>query len=99
MEVQPLEPESRCVLSHDYWYDNIQQVFVHGDSLKSCLVVIVVPDAETVVAWCKSRGINGTFDEICANPEAAKTILEDMNAVGKKNGLFTFELVSESIYI
>merc|ERR1711981_261592 len=32
------------------------QVFVHGDSLQALLVVLVVPDPETLVDWCKGKG-------------------------------------------
>lgn len=29
----------------------IKQIFVHGDSLQSCLVAVVVPEYETVAEW------------------------------------------------
>ncbi|XP_077974330.1 long-chain-fatty-acid--CoA ligase 1-like isoform X2 [Styela clava] len=76
----------------------VAQVFVHGDSLKASLVVICVPDPETVEGWCKGRGITGKYEDLCKNADAAKLILDDMNAVGKKNGLMSFEL-AKKIYL
>jgi len=73
-------------------------VFVHGNSLKSSIVGIVVPDPDVAVSWCASKGITGSYEEICASPEAKGVILEDMHAIGKKRGLKTFELVKTSCY-
>ena len=43
----------------------VGQIFVHGDSLKSCLVAIVVPDLEIFEDWCKERGLSeGSVDEL-----------------------------------
>lgn len=73
----------------------VAQVFLHGDSLKASLVVICIPDPETVVSWCKGRGVTGSYEDICKNADAAKLILDDMNAVGRKNGLMSFELAKK----
>ena len=35
----------------------ISQVFVHGDSLRSHIVAIVVPDAATLTEWAKSQNL------------------------------------------
>uniref|UniRef100_A0A671VEP3 Arachidonate--CoA ligase n=1 Tax=Sparus aurata TaxID=8175 RepID=A0A671VEP3_SPAAU len=47
----------------------VLQVFVHGDSLQSFLIGIVVPDPEVFVDWAKDRGIVGSHEELCQNPE------------------------------
>ena len=72
------------------------QVYVYGESLKATLVAIVVPDPDSIVGWCKSRGIDVTYEEICGSEAAAKLILEEMNEVGRRNGLHSFELVKIS---
>lgn len=33
----------------------VAQSFVHGDSLRSYLVAVIVPDAEAVAAWAKAN--------------------------------------------
>ncbi|KHJ96103.1 AMP-binding enzyme [Oesophagostomum dentatum] len=77
----------------------VAQSFVHGESLKTCLIAIVVPDAEELIPACKKHlNLNGTLEELCKNREVVKMVLDDMVAVGKKSGLFSFEQVKD-IYL
>uniref|UniRef100_A0A671TCJ5 Arachidonate--CoA ligase n=1 Tax=Sinocyclocheilus anshuiensis TaxID=1608454 RepID=A0A671TCJ5_9TELE len=69
----------------------VLQVFVHGDSLQ----VIVVPDPEVFVDWAKERGVVGSYEELCQNPDVKKAVLEDMMAVAKEAGLKSFEQVKD----
>uniref|UniRef100_A0A0M3IWR9 AMP-binding_C domain-containing protein n=1 Tax=Ascaris lumbricoides TaxID=6252 RepID=A0A0M3IWR9_ASCLU len=64
----------------------IAQLFVHGESLKSCLVAVVVPDEEANIH-------DVSFEELCSNKEVKKMILVDMLDIGKKAGLCSFEQV------
>uniref|UniRef100_A0A8C1TCJ8 Arachidonate--CoA ligase n=1 Tax=Cyprinus carpio TaxID=7962 RepID=A0A8C1TCJ8_CYPCA len=73
----------------------VLQVFVHGDSLQSYLIGVVVPDPEVFVDWAKERGIVGSYEELCQNPDVKKAVLEDMTAVGKEAGLKSFEQVKD----
>ncbi|KAI2661319.1 Long-chain-fatty-acid--CoA ligase 6 [Labeo rohita] len=73
----------------------VLQVFVHGDSLQSFLIGVVVPDPEVFVDWAKERGIVGSYEELCQNPDVKKAVLEDMTAVGKEAGLKSFEQVKD----
>ncbi|XP_041756900.1 long-chain-fatty-acid--CoA ligase 1-like [Coregonus clupeaformis] len=73
----------------------VLQVFVHGDSLQGHLIGIVVPDPEVFIDWVKERGIVGTYEELCQNPDVKKEVLEDMTAVGKEAGLKSFEQVKD----
>uniref|UniRef100_A0A8C9SV83 Arachidonate--CoA ligase n=1 Tax=Scleropages formosus TaxID=113540 RepID=A0A8C9SV83_SCLFO len=75
----------------------IAQLYVHGDSLQSCLVGIVVPDAEVLPAWAKKRGFEGCFGDLCKNV-LKKAIMDDMVQLGKASGLHSFEQVKE-IYL
>ncbi|KAM4727061.1 long-chain-fatty-acid--CoA ligase 6 [Anableps anableps] len=76
----------------------VAQLYVHGDSLQSCLVGIVVPDPEVMPEWAKKKGILGTYKDLCKNTELKKAILEDLVRLGKANGLLSFEQV-KNIYI
>ncbi|XP_035308927.1 long-chain-fatty-acid--CoA ligase 6 isoform X2 [Cricetulus griseus] len=71
----------------------VAQIYVHGDSLKAFLVGIVVPDPEVMPAWAQKKGIEGTYQELCANKELKKAILDDMVRLGKESGLYSFEQV------
>ncbi|KAK3524537.1 hypothetical protein QTP70_029847, partial [Hemibagrus guttatus] len=76
----------------------VSQLYVHGDSLQSCLVGIVVPDPEVMPSWAQKRGIGGCYDDLCKNVELKKAILDDLVSLGKAGGLHSFEQVKD-IYI
>ncbi|XP_061606749.1 long-chain-fatty-acid--CoA ligase 6 isoform X4 [Phyllopteryx taeniolatus] len=76
----------------------VAQLYVHGDSLQSCLVGIVVPDTEVMPMWAKKKGILGTYKDLCKNTELKKAILEDLVRLGKASSLHSFEQV-KNIYI
>ncbi|XP_056264551.1 long-chain-fatty-acid--CoA ligase 1a isoform X2 [Pseudoliparis swirei] len=75
--------------------DPVVQVFVHGESLKACLVGIVVPDPDFLPIWTKKRGIDGSYSELCQNKDVKNAILEDMLRLGKDAGLKSFEQVRD----
>ncbi|KAK2827466.1 hypothetical protein Q7C36_018392 [Tachysurus vachellii] len=76
----------------------VSQLYVHGDSLQSCLVGIVVPDPEVMPSWAQKQGIDGCYDDLCKNVELKKAILDDLVCLGKAGGLHSFEQVKD-IYI
>lgn len=76
----------------------IEQVFVYGESLKSCIVGIVVPDVEVVKSWAHENKIPGTLSVLCNNKEVKNLILNDMITKGKEAGLKSFEQVKD-IYL
>ncbi|XP_033830001.1 long-chain-fatty-acid--CoA ligase 1-like [Periophthalmus magnuspinnatus] len=72
----------------------LAQVFVHGDSLQSCLVAVVVPDPDFLCNWTKrTLGLEGTYLDLCSRKEVKAVILEDMLRLGKEGGLKSFEQV------
>ncbi|TRY77678.1 hypothetical protein DNTS_004554 [Danionella cerebrum] len=76
----------------------LAQIYVHGDSLQSCLVGIVVPDPEVFPSWAQKKGVQGDFDQLCANRALKKAVLEDLVRLGKASGLHSFEQVKD-IYL
>ncbi|XP_053269241.1 long-chain-fatty-acid--CoA ligase 5 [Pleuronectes platessa] len=73
----------------------VAQVFVHGDSLQSCLVAVVVPDPDVLPDLGKSLGCTGSVEELCKHTEIKKAILSDMTRLGKEAGLKSFEQVKD----
>lgn len=69
----------------------LTQVYVHGDSLRSYLVAVAVPDPENLARFAAGLGIKGSFTELCANKKVTNAVLEDLNKVGKSEGLHGFE--------
>ncbi|XP_041271487.1 long-chain-fatty-acid--CoA ligase 5 [Onychostruthus taczanowskii] len=76
----------------------VAQVFVHGESLRSYLIGIVVPDAEMLPEFAAKLGVKGSFEELCKNPAVKKAILDDMIRLGREAGLKSFEQVKD-LYI
>ncbi|XP_001607778.2 long-chain-fatty-acid--CoA ligase 1 [Nasonia vitripennis] len=76
----------------------VHQIFVHGESLKSCIVAVVVPEVDVVKCWALENKIVGTLSVLCANPEIKKLILNDILSWGKQAGLKSFEQVKD-IYL
>ncbi|KAM7381246.1 hypothetical protein PAMA_012206 [Pampus argenteus] len=77
---------------------SVAQVFVHGDSLQSCLIAIVVPDPEVLPTLAKNLNCQGAVEELCKNMEIKKAILSEMTKLGKEAGLKSFEQVKD-IYL
>uniref|UniRef100_F1KXI1 Long-chain-fatty-acid--CoA ligase n=1 Tax=Ascaris suum TaxID=6253 RepID=F1KXI1_ASCSU len=75
----------------------VAQSFVHGESLKTCLVGVIVPDPEALERVAAERfGLKDVkLKELCSNEAVRQLILEDITAVGKKAGLFSFEQVKD----
>ena len=52
----------------------IAQIWVHGSSLKSSTVAVVVPDEPTVKFWADGRGLpSGSLSVLCNNKELKVT--------------------------
>ncbi|XP_066210822.1 long-chain-fatty-acid--CoA ligase 5 isoform X2 [Saccopteryx leptura] len=71
----------------------VLQVFVHGESLRSSLVAVVVPDPDVLPSFAAKLGVKGSFEEMCQNQVVKGAILEDMQKIGKEGGLKSFEQV------
>jgi len=77
----------------------VGEVYVYGDSFRSNLVGVVVPDPDNVMALGKELGIENTsFDNVCKDPRVASKVLEEMNKTGKAAKLVGYEMVKE-IYL
>ncbi|XP_072229189.1 long-chain-fatty-acid--CoA ligase 5 isoform X2 [Leuresthes tenuis] len=73
----------------------VAQVFVHGDSLQSCLIAIVVPDPDVLPGFSKNLGYHGSIEELCRKTEIKKAIISEMTKLGKEAGLKSFEQVKD----
>lgn len=60
----------------------IAQAYVEGNSLKSTLVAVVIPDAETVLPWAKSHGLSSEMPELCKNGKLREAIMEEIKKLG-----------------
>ena len=62
----------------------VAQIFVHGDSLQSELVGVVVPDVEVLTGWAKKNNIPGGIKEWCKSKVVYDLIAADMKETAKK---------------
>ncbi|KAG8517417.1 Long-chain-fatty-acid--CoA ligase 5 [Galemys pyrenaicus] len=69
------------------------QVFVHGESLRSSLVGVVVPDSDVLPSFAAKLGVKGSLEELCRNQTVREAILEDLKKIGREGGLKSFEQV------
>ncbi|XP_072827978.1 long-chain-fatty-acid--CoA ligase 5 isoform X1 [Vicugna pacos] len=76
----------------------VLQIFVHGESLRSVLVGVVVPDPDVLPSFAAKLGVKGSFEELCQSQIVKEAILEDLQKIGKEGGLKSFEQV-KSIFI
>ncbi|XP_004428141.1 PREDICTED: long-chain-fatty-acid--CoA ligase 5 isoform X1 [Ceratotherium simum simum] len=71
----------------------VSQIFVHGESLRSSLVGVVVPDPDVLPSFAAKLGVEGSLEELCQNQVVKEAILEDLQKIGKESGLKSFEQV------
>jgi len=72
----------------------VAQVFVHGDSLETCCVAIVVPDEVVLRDVAKELGIEEkAWSGLCMNKQLTKYIYDEMIALGNANKLNKLEQV------
>lgn len=79
----------------------VKQIFVYGDSLRTCLVGIVVPEPAEVAKFFH-KGNQHLSDEemktLCNDKSLNAAILQQMNESAKKHSLFGYQMV-RAIYV
>jgi len=79
----------------------LSNIFVHGDSDKSNIVAIAIPDVIAAKQWADENGVKYGNDteapnvpaEICASPEFNKLIVDDLKAIAESAKLNRYEQV------
>lgn len=72
----------------------VAQSFVHGESLKTCLVAIIVPDPEVLPVEAAKLGLsNLSMEELCEREDIKQLIYKDLMDVGHSAKLLGFEQV------
>jgi len=74
----------------------IAQAFVYGNSLKPNLVAILVPDEETILPWCKEKGVKArTLAEACQSRAVRDIIRKELVNSADEMKLHGFERARE----
>lgn len=73
----------------------VAQVFVYGNSYKSTLVAIIVPEQTVIFEWARENNLELDMEKLCKSKELKKVILQDITKIGKEGGLKGFELAKD----
>ncbi|XP_010679430.2 long chain acyl-CoA synthetase 1 [Beta vulgaris subsp. vulgaris] len=71
----------------------VEDIWVYGDSLKSMLVAVVVPNEDNTKKWADKNGCKGTFAQLCSLNEFRTYVLSELRVAGERNKLRGFEHV------
>jgi len=71
----------------------VDQVWVYGNSFEAVLVAVAVPNEAKLEKWAQDHKIEGTYEQLCAKPEAEKYVLGELIAAGKAGKLKGFEMI------
>ena len=83
------------VLLNSPW---VAQMLVCGNSYQDYIVGILIPQKDAVMRWATAANIAGTYEELCNNSLLNKTILKDLEIIGKERKLLGFEILKK-IYL
>ncbi|CAN8314421.1 unnamed protein product [Cochlearia groenlandica] len=72
----------------------VQDIWVYGDSFKSVLVAVIVPNQEIVNRWAKDVGLSTRpFEHLCSLSDLQQHILSELKSTAEKNKLRRFEYI------
>lgn len=69
----------------------VAQVFVYGDSKRSFLVGIVVPDKEYLEEWCAENKVTFNVPDLCQSKSIKDMILDDFKRIAREEGFNKLE--------
>ena len=71
----------------------IQQIYVYGDSFRSQVIAVIVPNPDQLAKYAKENGLTAaTTAELCANPKVKKEVMDSLIARAKETKLLGFEI-------
>lgn len=71
----------------------IEDIWVYGDSFKSTLVAVVVPNEENSKRWAEQNDHNGSFSELCTLNPLREHIILELRSTAERNKLRGFEYI------
>ncbi|KAL2935135.1 Long chain acyl-CoA synthetase 1 [Bienertia sinuspersici] len=71
----------------------VEDIWVYGDSFKSMLIAVVVPNEDHAKKWATQNGYNGVVSDLCSLSEFKTYVLSELTAAAERNKLRGFEHV------
>ena len=75
--------------------EGVSDIFVYGDSLKSCLIGIVFAEEPEIKKVAKKLNIEGSYDDLVANPQVVEQVVKNLAAATKAAQLKGFERIKK----
>ncbi|XP_019441273.1 PREDICTED: long chain acyl-CoA synthetase 1 [Lupinus angustifolius] len=69
----------------------VEDIWVYGNSFKSMLVAVVVPNEEITNKWAYSNGHITPFSKLCSLDQLKKYVLSELKSTAERNKLRGFE--------
>lgn len=67
------------------------KVWVYGNSFKSALVAVIVPNEEITKKWAYSNGQMAPFSELCSLDQLKKYVLSELKLTAERNKVTSME--------
>ncbi|XP_004288548.1 PREDICTED: long chain acyl-CoA synthetase 1-like [Fragaria vesca subsp. vesca] len=71
----------------------IDDIWVYGNSFKSKIVAVVVPEENSTKKWADLNGHTGSFSDLCSLDQLKNYILEELKLIAERNKLRGFEYI------
>ncbi|XP_054819589.1 long chain acyl-CoA synthetase 1-like isoform X2 [Prosopis cineraria] len=71
----------------------VEDIWVYGDSFKSMLIAVVVPNEEVTKKWAYSKGHTVPFSQLCGLDQLKKHVLSELHSTAERNQLKGFERI------
>ncbi|XP_057519161.1 long chain acyl-CoA synthetase 1-like isoform X1 [Amaranthus tricolor] len=69
----------------------VEDIWVYGDSLKSILVAVVVPNEDNTKKWADRNRFKSAFSDLCSLSELSTYVLSELTIAAERNKLRGFE--------
>ncbi|RDX61595.1 Long chain acyl-CoA synthetase 1 [Mucuna pruriens] len=69
----------------------VEDIWVYGNSFKSMLVAVIVPNEEIANKWAHSNGHIASFSKLCSLDQLKKYVLSELKLTAERNKLRGFE--------
>ena len=63
--------------------DLLAEIFIHGESTETFAICIAVPHQKKLLELAESKGIQGSFEELCKNNQIRAEVVAYLNKIGK----------------
>ncbi|KAF4370071.1 hypothetical protein F8388_014023 [Cannabis sativa] len=71
----------------------VEDIWIYGNSFKSSLVAVVIPNEENTKKWAYEKGHMGSFSELCQLDQLTSYVLSELKLTAERNKLRGFEII------